>query len=67
MEINTYLLLALVAAVLANVFQIVKLQHVREQLALIKDALDDIKCGNLNRRILAKESDMTKQICFDIN
>lgn len=67
MEINTYLLLALAAAVLANVFQIVKLQHVREQLALIKDALDDIKCGNLNRRILAKESDMTKQICFDIN
>lgn len=67
MEINTCLLLALLITVLVVVFLIVKLQHIREQLALIKDALDDIKCGNLNRRILAKESDMTKRICYDIN
>lgn len=67
MEINTCLLLALMITVLVEVFLIVKLQHIREQLALIKDALDDIKCGNLNRRILAKESDMTKRICYDIN
>jgi len=67
MEINTYLFLALVIAALVVVFLIVKLQHIREQLALIQDALDDIKCGNLNRRILAKESDMTKQICYDLN
>ena len=34
---------------------------------LIKDALTDIKNGNLNRRVLARESDLTKQICYDIN
>ena len=67
MEINTYLLLALVIALLAIILLISKLRHVREQLALIKDALEDIKCGNLNRRVLAKENDMTKQICYDIN
>ena len=44
-----------------------KLHRVREQLALIKDALADIKAGNLNRRVLARENDMTKQICYDIN
>ena len=27
----------------------------------------DIKNGNLNRRVLARESDLTKQICYDIN
>ena len=67
MEINTYLFLALAVALLIVVFLIAKLRHIKEQLALIKDALDDIKCGNLNRRVLAKESDMTKQICYDIN
>ena len=35
--------------------------------SLIKDTLDDMKNGNLNRRILTGESDMTKQICYDIN
>jgi signal transduction histidine kinase len=33
----------------------------------MKDALEDIKNGNLNRRVLAMESDMTRQICYDIN
>jgi len=67
MGINTCLFLMLVIALLVIAFLISKLQHVREQLALIKDALEDIRSGNLNRRILAKESDMTKQICYDIN
>ena len=26
-----------------------------------------MKQGNLNRRVLARESDMTKLICYDIN
>lgn len=36
-------------------------------MSFIKDALMDIKSGNLNRRVLVRESDMTKQICYDIN
>lgn len=67
MEINAYLLLAFVLAVLVIVYLITKLWRVRTQLFLIKDATDDIKSGNLNRRILTRESDMTKQICYDIN
>lgn len=67
MGINTYLFVSLVITLLVIVFLVSKLWNVREQLALIKDALEDIKCGNLNRRVLAKESDMTKQICYDIN
>lgn len=44
-----------------------KLYRVKEQLSIIKDALEDIKKGNLNRRILTRKSDMTKTICYNIN
>lgn len=67
MEVNLYLFLALILAIFAVLFLIAKLRRVREQLSIIKDALEDIKHGNLNRRVLARENDMTQQICFDIN
>lgn len=67
MEMNVYLLLAFVFALLVIVYLITKLWRVRTQLSLIKDATDDIKSGNLNRRILTRESDMVKQVCYDIN
>lgn len=44
-----------------------KLCRVKEQLSIIKDALEDIKKGNLNRRILTRKNDMTKIICYSIN
>lgn len=44
-----------------------RLCRVGEQLSIIKDALEDIKKGNLNRRILTRKSDMTKTICYNIN
>ncbi len=44
-----------------------KLCRVKEQISNIKDALEDIKKGNLNRRILTRKSDMTKTICYNIN
>ncbi|WMM23581.1 HAMP domain-containing sensor histidine kinase [Tissierella sp. MB52-C2] len=49
------------------VFLAGKLCRVKEQLSIIKDALEDIKNGNLNRRILTRKSDMTKTICYSIN
>ena len=67
MELNIYLLLALLIALLVIAYLLAKLHRVRGQLSLIKDALTDIKNGNLNRRVLARESDLTKQICYDIN
>ena len=67
MDVNLYLLLALLAALLVIAYLLTRLHRVRGQLSLIKDALTDIKAGNMNRRVLARESDMTKQICYDIN
>lgn len=67
MKINTYLFFAFVLALLVIMYLITKLWRVRTQLSLIKDATDDIKSGNLNRRILTRESDMVKQVCYDIN
>jgi len=67
MEINLYLLLALLTALLVIGCLLARLHRVRGQLSLIRDALTDIKNGNLNRRVLVRESDLTKQICYDIN
>ena len=67
MEINIYLLIAFLLSLLIIAYLVLKLRRVREQLALIQDALADIKTGNLNRRVLARENDITKQICYDIN
>lgn len=68
MDINGYLLLGLgLAMLLIILYLVLKLRRVKEQLSLIKDALEDMKNGNLNRRVLTLEKDMTKQICYDIN
>lgn len=67
MAVNTYLLLALAAAVGVIAYLLRKLYRVHFQLTLIKDALADIKAGDLNRRVLARENDLTQQICYDLN
>ncbi|OBR93508.1 sensor histidine kinase YycG [Clostridium ragsdalei P11] len=67
MNISVYLLFALVFTLLIIAYLVSILWRVRTQLTLIKDALEDIKNGNLNRRVLARESDMTMQICYGIN
>ena len=67
MEFKVYLLIALVFALLVIGCLLAKLYNVRNQISLIKDALTDIKNGNLNHRVLVREKDWTKQICYDIN
>lgn len=67
MDMNGYLLLGFGLALLLILYLLLKLRRIREQLSLIKEALEDLKKGNLNRRVLAWENDMTKQICYDIN
>lgn len=64
---NIYLIFALVIAVLIIAYLVSVLRRVKIQLELIKDALEDIKNGNLNRRVLARDTDMIRQICYDIN
>ena len=67
MSLNSFLLIALCTALLAVLFFITKLRRVRGQLSIIEEALEDIKSGNPNRRVLARKSDMTKRICYAIN
>ena len=64
---NTYLLIAFVLALVIIACLVYKLYHINEQISFIKEVLVDIKSGNLNRRILVQENDITKQICYDIN
>lgn len=67
MNLNPLLLIALSIALSAVLFLLTKLRRVRVQLSIIEEALEDIKSGNPNRRILARKSDMTKRICYAIN
>ncbi|MDO4468354.1 MAG: HAMP domain-containing sensor histidine kinase [Bacillota bacterium] len=46
---------------------LLKLYRIRQQISLIKEVLEDIKAGNLNRRVLTQDKDETQQICYDIN
>lgn len=64
MDITVYLFIVSALMLLIIVYLISALRRVRTQLALIKDALEDIKGGNLNRRILADENDMTKKFAM---
>jgi signal transduction histidine kinase len=64
---SVYLLFALVLTLFIIAYLVSVLRRVRTQLALMKDALEDIRNGNLNRRVLATESDMTREICYGIN
>lgn len=64
---SVYLLFALILTLLIIAYLVSVLRRVKTQLTLMKDALEDIKNGNPNRRVLATESDMTRQICYGIN
>lgn len=67
MGMNRYLLAVLVALIFIVFLLISKIWRVKGQLSLIQEALADIKAGNLNRRVLARPNDMTRQICYDLN
>mgnify|MGYP005759158913 FL=1 len=67
MKMNLYLSLILMIALIVIFYLLAELHRIRQQLFLITDVLKDIKAGNLNRRVLARESDLTKHICYDIN
>ena len=67
MNCNVFLFVALCLSLVCVLLFSIKLRRVQESLSVIKEALEDIKAGNLNRRVLAKENDLTKQICYDIN
>lgn len=67
MNFNPFLLISLCIMFFIILFLVIKLGRVREQLSIVEEALEDIKSGNRNRRVLAKNNDMTKRICYAIN
>lgn len=67
MNVNLFLLIGFCIVLLFVLFLVTKLRRVRGQLSIIEEALEDIKSGNLNRRMLTKKNDMTRKICYGIN
>ena len=67
MNVNLFLLIGFCIALLFVLFLFIKLRRVRGQLSIIEEVLEDIKSGNLNRRMLTKKNDMTRKICYGIN
>jgi len=64
---DLYLLIAFLISFFIIIVLLYKLQNVKKQLTAINETLEDIKKGNLNRRILADKQDMTQKICYSIN
>ena len=62
-----YLIIAFLISSFIIIVLLYKLQNVKKQLTAINETLEDIKKGNLNRRILADKQDMTQKICYSIN
>ena len=58
MNCNVFLFVALCLSLVCVLLLSIKLRRVQESLSVIKEALEDIKAGNLNRRVLAKENDI---------
>ncbi|MCI8389066.1 MAG: HAMP domain-containing histidine kinase [Clostridiales bacterium] len=67
MDFHLLSLIALCIMLFLVLFLYAKLRRVRGQIVIIEEALEDIKSGNLNRRMLAQRNDMTRKICYDIN
>ena len=62
-----YLIIAFLISSFIIIVLLYKLQNVKKQLTAINETLEDIKKGNLNRRILADKQDMIQKICYSIN
>ena len=58
MNCNVFLFAALCLSLVCVLLLSIKLRRVQESLSVIREALEDIKAGNLNRRVLAKENDI---------
>ena len=67
MKLSMLLILFLTIALLMIFYLLAKLLRVQNQITQIKNVLDDLQSGNLNRRILTRSGDMTRQICYGIN
>ena len=46
---NIYLLVGLISAILIIVYLVIKLYHINEQISFIRDVLEDIKTGKLDK------------------
>jgi len=64
---DLYLIIAFLISSFIIIVVLYKLQNVKKQLTAINETLEDIKKGNLNRRVLADKQDMTQKICYSIN
>ena len=64
---NLIAVLSIAAAVIAISISCFVIWKTQKQIALISEALADIKAGNGNRRILAGEHELTASLAFEIN
>ena len=67
MDMNLIAVLSIAAVVIAISISCFVIWKTQKQIALISEALADIKAGNGNRRILAGEHELTASLAFEIN
>ncbi|MCM1992422.1 sensor histidine kinase [Oceanirhabdus seepicola] len=67
MESIQILFILLIFLICIALYLIIQILKVRRQLETISVVLDDIEQGNINRRLITKNGDMTAKICYKIN
>jgi signal transduction histidine kinase len=67
MELLVFLLLALSLSTMIIIILLYKLHGAKKRLITIHETLEDIRKGNLNRRLLTDKKDITQDICYSIN
>jgi len=67
MESTQFLLILLIFFICIALYLIIQILKVRRQLESIAVVLDDIEKGNINRRLITKNGDITAKICYKIN
>ncbi len=67
MHIETVTVLALIIAFVSAVWAVFTVRRVKKQILEMSDALEDVKNGNGNRRILSETHELTAPLAYKIN
>ena len=67
MHIETVTVLALIIAFVSAVWAVFTVRRVKRQILEMSDALEDVKNGNGNRRILSETHELVAPLAYEIN
>ena len=67
MHVEIFVIIAVVAALLSVSYAYMRVRRVRKQISDMTDALEDIRSGNGNRRILSESHELIAPLVYEMN